>query len=509
MNKTGTVYLVGAGPGDPQLLTLRGAELLRRADVVVLDALASPELLRLCRAGVELIQRRRDQPMPQAELTALLVEHARAGRMVVRLKGGDPYIFGRGGEEAEGLASSGVPFEVVPGVSSIAAVPNYAGVPLTHREHCSSFTVVTGHEDPTRPDNPVDWDRLAAEPGTKVVLMGVDRLAQLTEALLSRGLAADTPAMLVAQGTTGRQRSVDGTLGTLARLAREAGLMPPAVAVIGSVVGLRPQLNWFESRPLFGQRVVVTRAASQAAELSERLWQRGAEVLEVPCIKIAPPSERTALVEALAGLHGYDWLVFTSVNGVTMFFEAFFKAFSDLRDLGGVRIAAVGPATRAQLEALHLQVNAMPKEYVAKEVARALAAEGSLENLRILLPRAEVANRELPKLLEDMGAIVDDTPCYQTVIETEDVTGHAARMMKEGAEWITFTSGSTVRNFHQRFDLPRFVRQYPHVKLASVGPETTKVIQELNLSPTVEARPHTMEGLVEAMIAKLRGRRRG
>jgi uroporphyrinogen III methyltransferase/synthase len=254
---------------------------------------------------------------------------------------------------------------------------------------------------------------------------------------------------------------------------------------------------------------VVTRAANQAAELSERLWQQGAEVLEVPCIKIAPPSERTALVEALAGLHGYDWLVFTSVNGVTMFFEAFFKAFSDLRDLGGVRIAAVGPATRAQLEALHLQVDAMPKEYVAKEVARALAAEGSLENLRILLPRAEVANRELPKLLEDMGAIVDDTPCYQTVIETEDVTGHAARMMKEGAEWITFTSGSTVRNFHQRFDLPGFVRQYPHVKLASVGPETTKVIQELNLSPTVEARPHTMEGLVEAMIAKPRGRQRG
>ncbi len=509
MNKTGTVYLVGAGPGDPQLLTLRGAELLRSAEVVVLDTLASPELLRLCRPDVELIQRRRDQPLPQGELTALLVEWAKRGRTVVRLKGGDPYIFGRGGEEAEGLAAAGVPFEVVPGVSSIAAVPNYAGVPLTHREHCSSFTVVTGHEDPASPASRVDWDRLAAEPGTKVVLMGVDRMPQLTEALRARGLAADTPAMIVAQGTTGRQRSLVGTLGTLAGLTKHAGLASPAVAVIGSVVELRPRLNWYESRPLFGQRVVVTRATSQAGELSALLTQQGAEVLEVPCIKIAPPTERAPLVEAIAGLHGYDWVVFTSTNGVTMFFEAFFKAFSDLRDIGGVRLAAVGPATKAQLTALHLQVDAMPKEYVAKEVAKALAADGSLENLRILLLRAEVANPELPRLLEDLGAIVDDVACYQTGIETSDASGHAARMVQEGAEWITFTSGSTVRHFHQRFDLPGLLQRYPKTKLASIGPETTKAIDELKLKPDVEAKPHTMEGLVEAMTPKSRGRKRG
>jgi uroporphyrinogen III methyltransferase/synthase len=302
---------------------------------------------------------------------------------------------------------------------------------------------------------------------------------------------------------------VEGTVNTLAALAKQAGLTPPAVAVIGSVVGLRSQLNWFESRPLFGQRVVVTRASDQAAELSDRLREVGAEVLEVPCIKIVPPSVRTALVEALAGLHGYDWLVFTSANGVTMFFDAFFKAFSDLRDLGGVRLAAVGPATRAQLEALHLHVDVMPREYVAKEVARALAAEGSLENLRILLPRAEAANPELPRLLEELGAIVDDVPCYQTVVETSDATGHAARMLREGAEWVTFTSGSTVRHFHQRFDLPAFIRQHPQVRLASVGPETTKALEELKLKPAVEARPHTIAGLVAAMLAKPRRRPRG
>lgn len=507
MKATGTVYLVGAGPGDPQLLTLRGAELLRLADVVVLDALASPELLRLCRPGVELIQRRRDQPLPQAELTALLVDRARRGRNVVRLKGGDPYIFGRGGEEAEGLAEAGVPFEVVPGVSSIAAVPNYAGVPLTHREHCSSFTVITGHEDPSSAACQVDWDRLAAEPGTKVVLMGVERMPQLTEALEARGIKAETPAMMVAQGTTGRQRTVAGTLGTLAGLAKRARLASPAVVVIGSVVALRPRLNWFEHRPLFGQRVVVTRAANQAAELAGLLNRHGAEVLEVPCIKIVPPSEHAPLVEAIAGLHGYDWLIFTSTNGVTMFFDAFFKAFKDLRDIGGVRLAAVGPATKAQLEALHLQVDAVPKDYVARDVAKALAAEGSLENLRILLLRAEVANPALPKLLEDLGAIVDDIACYQTVIETTDASGHAARLTQEGADWITFTSGSTVRNFHQRFGLPGLVQRHPGVKLASIGPETTKVIEELKLKPDAEAKSHTMEGLVEAMTSQRRPRK--
>jgi uroporphyrinogen III methyltransferase/synthase len=254
---------------------------------------------------------------------------------------------------------------------------------------------------------------------------------------------------------------------------------------------------------------VVTRAASQMGELSSLLAREGAEVLEVPCIKIAPPGEHTPLVEAMAGLHGYDWVIFTSTNGVTMFFDAFFKAFADLRDIGGVRLAAVGPATKAQLEALHLHVDVMPKEYVAKEIAKTLAEDGSLENLRILLLRAEVANRELPKLLEDLGAIVDDVACYQTVIETHDASGHAARMVQEGAEWITFTSGSTVRNSHRRFDLPGLIGRFPQLKLASIGPETTNALAELKLKPTIEAKPHTLEGLVAGLVTKARGRKRG
>lgn len=499
MKAQGTVYLVGAGPGDPRLLTLRGAALLRRADVVVYDALVNPALLRLVPAAAERILRTQEQFPTQIELNALLVKHARAGRCVVRLKGGDPYVFGRGGEEAEGLAAAGVVFEVVPGISSVMAVPNYAGIPLTHRAHTSCFTVFTGHADPEQENGRLDWDQLAGVPGTKVILMGAERIGQVVDALRTRGVAATTPVAIIQSGTTGQQRTVTGTVGDIAAKAARAKLAAPAVIVIGEVVSLRSQLNWFERLPLFGRRVVVTRSQDQAAEFSELLEERGAEVLEVPCLKIAPPSRREVLIEAIGGLGSYDWLVFTSANGVTAFFEYFFLAFDDLRDLGALRLAAVGPGTAAKLQELHLKVDVMPKDHLGSKIATALAQFESLENLRILLLRAEVANPELPRQLEDLGAIVDDVAAYRTVAETEDANGHAARLRESGADWVTFTSGSTVEHFHARFDLPALRRRFPRLRLASIGPETTKALATLGLQPEVEAKTHTIPGLIAAL----------
>ena len=504
MTHSGTIYLVGAGPGDAGLLTMRGAELLGRADVVVYDALVNPDLLLLAPKGAEIIyggKRARDHAIPQEELNQILVAKAREGKTVVRLKGGDPYIFGRGGEEAEEIAAAKIPFEVVPGVSSIVAGPNYAGIPLTHREHCSSFTVITGHEDPTKEETSLDYEHLARTPGTKVVLMGVERIRQIADSLVAHGMAKSTPVGMVRWGTTGRQQSIEGTLGTIADVVAEKKFAAPAVTVIGDVVKLRQQLNWFEHRALFGQRVVVTRTREQASELSRQLLERGAEVLEIPTIKIVPPEEKMALVDVLGGIGEYDWLVFTSPNGVISFFEYFFKAFDDVRALGSVRIAAVGPATAAKLKELHLRVDVMPEQYLAKKVAGAIADFESVENLRFLLLRAEVANPELPRTLEEMGAIVDDVAVYRTVPETEDRNGAAARLVEEGADWITFTSSSTVENFHARFDLPKLLARFPQLKTISIGPETSKALTALGLEPTVEARQHTIEGVVKSVLA--------
>lgn len=502
MQPKSTVYLVGAGPGDAGLLTMRGAELLGRADVVVYDALVNPELLRLAPKSAEIIyggKRSRAHAIPQDDLNQLLIAKAVEGKCVVRLKGGDPYVFGRGGEEAEELAAAKVSFEVVPGISSTVAAPNYAGIPITHRDHCSSYTVITGHEDPTKDETNIDWAQLAKIPGTKIVLMGVERIREISQALVTNGMVPETPVAMVRWGTTGQQQCIEGTLATIADVVAREKFSAPAVTIIGDVVKLRKKLNWFEKRSLFGQRIVVTRTREQASQLSKQLLERGAEVLEIPTIKIIPPTKQRELAEALLELNSYDWLVFTSPNGVSAFFEYFFKAFDDMRDIGGVRIAAVGPATSAKLKELHLKVNLMPEEYVTKQIADAFKKFESIENLKILLLRAEVANPELPEKLEEMGAIVDDIAVYKTVPETEDWNGAAARLIEQGANWITFTSSSTVENFHTRFNLPVLIKKFPETKLASIGPETTKAILALGLKPEIEANPHTIEGLVHAI----------
>ena len=502
MKHTGTVHLVGAGPGDAGLLTLRGAELLGRADVVVYDALVNPDLLRLAPKTAEMIyggKRSRDHAIPQEDLNQLLVAKAKEGKTVVRLKGGDPYIFGRGGEEAEELAEAGVPFEVVPGISSTVAAPNYAGIPLTHRDFCSTYQVITGHEDPTKPDSGLDWAQIARMPGTKVVLMGVERIRRIAAELVANGMTAKTPVAMVRWGTTGRQKTITGTLATIADVVDAEKFTAPAVTIIGDVVSLRKKLNWFERRPLFGRRVVVTRTREQASQLSRQLAEQGAEVMEIPTIKVVPPEDRQPLVEAMGALGEYDWVVFTSPNGVTAFFEYFFKAFDDIRVIGRLRFAAVGPATAAKLKELHLAVDAMPEEYIASKVAAAIAKVDGVENLRILCLRAEVASPDLVAKLEELGAIVDDVACYRTVPETEDINGAAAKLVEEGADWVTFTSASTVENFHARFDLPALLKRFPSLKTLSIGPETSKALAALGLEPTAEAKPHNLDGMVKAL----------
>jgi len=498
----GAVYLVGAGPGDAGLLTLRGAELLRRADVVLYDSLVNRDLLRVAPPSAEFIARGKNMAMPQEEIIALLIDRARAGKCVVRLKGGDPYIFGRGGEEAEALAAAKIHFEVVPGVSSVVAAPNYAGIPLTHRAHCSSFTVFTGHENPADAATDLRYDQIAKIPGTKVVLMGTEHLDDWTKSLIAHGMSPDTPVAMVHWGTMGKQKSVSGSLATIAALAVSEKISPPVLTVIGDVVKLRKKLNWFEERPFFGRRIVVTRALGKAdaPSLPKRLAELGADVLEVPAIRIALPTDHNDIVDGLLELNAYDWLVFTSANGVVAFFDLFFKRFKDLRDLGGARIAAVGPATAAKLRELHLQVDLMPNEALGRKIAEALAKFESVENLKICLLRAEAANTDLPRALEEFGAIVDDIAVYRTVAETEDPAGAGADLLEHGADWVTFTSGSTVEHFHARFDLPKLTKKFPQLKLASIGPETSKAIRALGLTPALEAKEHTTDGLIAELL---------
>jgi uroporphyrinogen III methyltransferase / synthase len=497
VKSTGTVYLVGAGPGDAGLLTLRGAELLRRAEVVISDVLVNPELFRFAPPGAEIIHRgnqKRDGGLSQEELTGLMLDRARAGKTVVRLKGGDPYIFGRGGEEAQELAAAKIPFEVVPGVSSITAVPNCAGIPLTHRDHCSSFTVFTGHSDSADPHTALRYEQIAAIPGTKVVLMGQHNLTDWTKSLIEHGVAKTTPVAVIQDG------SVAGTLATIAKLAAAADITPPAITIVGDVVTLRDELNWFEHRPLSGRRIVITRRMEQAGSLAARLTELGADVLEVPTIKLGEPLERMALVDALLEINSYEWLIFTSVNGVTSFFTLFFKRFQDLREIGGARIAAVGPATAAKLREYHLQVDLTPEEYTGAKVAEAFEKYQNIENVKMALFRAEVAGCDLPESLMEAGAIVDDIAVYRTEPELEDRTGAGPRLQAEGADWVLFTSSSTVENFHARFDLPALQKKFPQLKIASIGPETSKAIRTLKLEPALEPKLHTTDALVEAVL---------
>jgi uroporphyrinogen III methyltransferase/synthase len=484
-----TVYLVGAGPGDPGLLTVRGAELLRRAEVVVYDRLASPALLQLAPAGAERVDVGKAPgrvAMTQEQINELLVERGKAGLEVVRLKGGDPFVFGRGGEEAESCRDAGVPFEVVPGITSAIAAPAYAGIPVTHRGLSTSVTIVTGHEDPAKGTTDTDWDALARAGGTLVVLMGAGRVGEIAKALIAGGRDAATPVAAVRWGTRPEQRTVRATLATIDQLGVEA----PSAIVVGAVAGL--DLAWFEQRPLFGRRIVVTRAREQASELRMRLEQLGAEVIELPSIALEP-------VEfSLPALDQYDWLVFTSANGVHAFFEqGLAGAGLDSRALAGVRVAAIGPGTTDAIAARGVRADLVPPRFVAESLLAAFP-DPDRAGAKVLIARAESARDVLPDGLAARGYQVEVLPVYRTV-PVEPDAGDVARVRAGEVDAFTFTSSSTVKNFCDA--VGSITGAQPSV--ISIGPVTSRTAGECGLHVDAEADPHTIDGLVAAILTTL------
>jgi uroporphyrinogen III methyltransferase/synthase len=494
--KSGKVCLVGAGPGNLDLVTLRAKECVVNADVIVYDHLANPDILGWAREDAEIIYagKQPGESRTQQEINSLLIEKAREGRQVVRLKGGDPFVFGRGAEEAEAIAEAGIPFEIVPGITSAIAGPAYAGIPITHRAHNSHVTFFTGHEDPTKTETAIDYAALAKLGGTQVMLMGVERLGRVTSEMLKHGVRSDLPVALIRWATTGQQETLTGTLSNIAQKATANRFEAPAVAVFGDVVSLRDNLNWYEKRPLLGKRIVVTRTRKQASVLSNKLRALGAHVIELPTIRIEQPTNLREFAELVRDAHIYDWIVFTSVNGVEAFFDIFFKLYDDAREIGSARIAAIGSATAQRVKDFHLHVDLQPEEFVAEGVVRKFKKLGSIENMRLLVVRAEKARDVLSKELSAAGAIVDEAFAYRTVPETRDTSGVQRQLEQDGADLITFTSSSTVENYFA-LGLP-----WPEgMRIVSIGPITSKTVREQGHRVDVEARRRDIDGLVQAI----------
>src|SRR6056297_1702043 len=441
-----SVYLVGAGPGDPGLITLNGIEAIEAADGIVYDYLASASLLNYGRESAELIyagKKGGDHTLSQAEINQLIVDRALSGKTVARLKGGDPFVFGRGGEEIEALIDAGVSFTIVPGVTSAIAAPAYAGIPLTHRKYASTVTFITGHEDPKKQTSTINWAALANTRGTLVFLMGVKNLPHIAGRLVENGMNPETPAALVRWGTTPSQETVTGTLTTIVENVEAAGLKPPCIIIVGDVVALRDKMQWFETRPLFGKRIVVTRARKQASDMVSRLSTLGAQCLEFPAIKIVPPDDFKPLDRAIENIADYDWLVFTSVNGVDMFFDRLFANQKDVRALGHIRTAAIGPATAERLLKFGIFRDIIPESYRAESVVEAFK-NIPVKKARVLLPRAAEARPVLPEELTKMGARVDEIITYHTVLADDNQTELIEALAGKNVDMITFTSSSTV-----------------------------------------------------------------
>ena len=498
------IYLVGSGPGDPGLFTLKGLRCLREADAVVYDRLAPESLLKYVKPGAEIIYVGKkpgdDQVMKQEEINALLVDLGRAGKTVVRLKGGDPYIFGRGGEEALALIEAGLPFEVVPGVTSGIAAPAYAGIPVTHRNVSTSVAFVTGHEDPTKGRSDVDWARVANAADTLVLYMGVGRLREISTGLVSAGRSPETPVAVIRWGTVPEQRTVTGTLEDIADKVAEANLRPPAITVVGDVVALREAgLDWYERRPLFGRRVVVTRARAQAGELSVELEKLGAEAFEFPTIEVRPSDDFGQLDEAIRDLDSFDWLVFTSVNGVEAFMERLGHHGLDLRAVPrDAKVAAIGPATAERVGEAGLRVDVVPREFRAEALIEELSG-GELAGKRVLIPRARVAREILPEKLREAGAEVVVPPAYESVPSSEGKDELARRLEAGEVDCVTFTASSTVENFLGVFGEGEAGRLLAGTRVACIGPITADTARGRGIRVDAEAREYTIPGLVEAV----------
>jgi len=484
------------------LITVKGKECIQTADVIIYDYLACPALLKYARKSAELIyvgKKGGDHALSQDQINALIVEKAKTGGTVTRLKGGDPFIFGRGGEEAEVLFKADLSFEIVPGVTSAIAAPAYAGIPLTHRKLTSTVAFVTGHEDPKKEETSINWAALATGIGTLVFFMGVKNLPKITRQLMDHGKSPDTPVALVRWGTTPSQVTVSGTLETIVEKVRSAGLKAPALIVVGDVVNLRPTLMWFEKRPLLGKRIIVTRARQQASDLVSQLSDLGAECLEYPTIRIIAPKDPGPLQQALKNLPTYDWIVFTSVNGVIHFFEHLFGAGKDVRSLSKLQTAAIGPATAEQLRKFGLNSDIVPQAYRAESVVEAFK-EMNLKGKKILLPRARKARPILPLELTKMGAQVDEIPAYETLKATENAGDLTRQLEDKRVDLITFTSSSTVKNFKALLPADSFKKLMQGVIIASIGPITTDTAKQLDFDVHIKAESFSIPGLVEAIL---------
>ena len=493
----GIVYIVGAGPGDRKLITLRGVECLQRADVVIYDLLLNDALLDHCPAHTEKIQAPdpRIRTTRQTELNQLLIEHAKAGKIVVRLKGGDPYIFGRGGEEAVALTDAGIPFEIVPGITSAIAASAYAGIPVTHRDYASSVAFVTGHSAALRPDSNINWEGLATAVDTLVVYMGVAHLRQITERLMTHGRSPQTPVSLVRVGTTPQQQVVQGTLKDIVQKVEAAQLKSPAVIVIGEVNRLRQQLRWFDTKPLFGKRILVTRARAQTSEFADLLEANGAEVIQFPTIKIQPIDVDSVYIHTA---NEYDWIVFTSVNAVEIFYEHLRENGKDARAFGTSKICAVGPKTVDALNYIGIQPDFVPSHSRGSAIAAEM--EG-VHGKKVLLPRAKIATADLPNGLREKGALVDDVPLYDTVkVASENRDEIEADLLNGRIDFVTFTSSSTVTNFLDMFPTHAPAALLADVKVAVIGPTTQKTAVEYGVQVDVVAKKASVESLVEAIL---------
>ena len=495
---SGKVYLVGAGPGDTGLLTLKGKAALERADAVIYDFLANEDLLRFAPSDCERIcvgKRPGEKTLLQEEINELLVSKATEGKVVVRLKGGDPFIFGRGGEEAQALARAGVPFEVVPGISSGYAAPAYAGIPLTHRELSSSVTFLTGHNDPSKSPTSIDWTKLSAGADTLVLFMAVRNLPEISTVLIQAGRAPNTPVAVIRWGTRPGQQTVAGTLADIA--ARAEGIEAPAVIVVGDVVGLHDELNWFEQLPLFGKRIVTTRAREQSGTLREAIEELGGEAVEIPAIEIRDPRSWELMDQAIDRLEEFDYLVFTSANGVKKFLGRLPACGRDVRNLKGLQIGAIGPGTSAELAADGIHADFLPREY---------RAEGLIEHFKdidvrgksFLIPRAKVARDILPRTLEERGACVEVVEAYETV-QPQFAPGELEGLLNPSPDMITFTSSSTVTNFVKLMESENLLAILKEVAIASIGPITSATIRKHGLQVSVAAADSTVGGLVQAL----------
>ena len=496
------VYLVGAGPGDPDLISVKGRECIRKADVIIYDYLASPELLKHASKKAELIyvgKKGGDHTLSQDKINALIVRKAASGNVIVRLKGGDPFIFGRGAEEAEQLINQGITFEIVPGVTSAIAAPAYAGIPLTHRAYNSSVAFITGHEDPTKKETRTNWAALVEGIGTLVFLMGVKNLPKIVANLTANGMPSETPVALVRWGTTNRQRTVVGTLADIEQRVQAAKLKAPAVIIIGHVVELREQMKWFEDRPLFGKKIVVTRARHQASALLKLLTALGASCLECPTIEVVAPQTQKPLDNALENIESYDWIVFTSVNGVSFFFKRLFEIGLDVRALGHLRTASIGPTTAKRLADFGLNSDIIPSAYRAEAVVDAFAKE-QIDGRKILLPRAREARSVLPVELTKMGAQVDDVTVYHTRAVDTGKTELLATLEEGAVDLITFTSSSTVKNFHALLPPGKINDFMADIKIASIGPITTETALKLGFEVDITAEEFTIQGLCDAIV---------